>query len=291
VLGLTLLAILVFGEGNSSEYRKFIYLPDSFMNILQNISLLYFDVFPGKISPRLSPPTWALTIEIFFYALIALGVSRSKKITTLWFCTSLAYMVFTHVWELGYGYRYSIVLAGTLPFSTGAMIFHYYNSSWLGAIKSYGSPAILVLLLLFIINSGIAAIASKLGLPSHIKSMSFYANYLINSLVIIILGGASFPFISSKLDGGIGVYSYPVYLTHWQAGFVASMVIYGVPLRGFNPEGIVSFILALLSCFVVSYLIIRIIDTPIENYRKKVREKANKQLNSDAKAAASAPVS
>ena len=105
LLCLTLLVIFFLGEGYSSSYRKFIYIPDSFGSLLQNFSLLYLDAFPGNVSPRLSPPTWALTIELLFYALIALGISRSKRVTTIWFFISVAFMASTHLLELGYAIR------------------------------------------------------------------------------------------------------------------------------------------------------------------------------------------
>ena len=77
VLFLSILIIMYWGEESSSQYRQFIFLPNSFSAIFQNFSLIYLHWFPGSVSPRLSPPTWALTVELIFYFLIALGVSKT----------------------------------------------------------------------------------------------------------------------------------------------------------------------------------------------------------------------
>mgnify|MGYP005988064269 CR=1 FL=1 len=279
VLSLTILAILIFGEENSTIYREFIYLPDSIFSLIQNISLLYFDFFPGKVYPRLSPPTWALTIELVFYLLIALGASRYKDMTLLWFISSLLYMVLTHVFEMGYSYRYNFIIAGTLPFSLGAMIYHYYKDIKSFIPKTSSSNVIIILMFLFILNSGVPVVSGKLSFPYVVNSISFYVNYMINAIIIFALIDGKISFISSEIDKKIGDFSYPLYLMHWQAGFVSSMIIWSSPVRGFNLQGILSLVLALMLCFLFSWGVIRFVDTPIENLRRKIK-KANKTKNS-----------
>lgn len=282
ILILTAIAIFWFGEENAAKYRTFIRFPDSPISLFQNLSLIYFDLFPGDVSPRMAPPTWALTIELFFYLLIALGLSRSRLLAVLWFSASVFYMAYTHIFDLDSGYRFRIILSGTLPFSIGAMIFHYHNHSVFSFIKKLPPLTVLVLIALFVINAELAAIAKKYGSSDVLISISFYANYIINSLIIIKLIDGRVPFVSSSTDAKIGNYSYPIYLVHLQAGFVASMLIWGSPVKGFNFEGVTSLILALTLCFFVSFFVIKYIDIPIERYRKKIKENANK-LKSDTK--------
>ncbi len=273
ILIFTIFVVLIFGEENSSDYRRYIYLPDTLAGVLQNISLLYFNFFPGGVSPRLSPPTWALTIELLFYLLIALGISRSKKMTILWFCISLIYMISTHIFELDYQYRYSFFIAGTFPFSIGAMIFHFQKISWGRFIKQSHPNTLIVLFMMFVLNAGLSAVGKKLDLPDTVSLVSFYLNVLINALIVFKLIDGRLPFISKELDAKIGNYSYPIYLLHWQAGFIASMIIFGSPIRGLSIDGIISLSVALIICFVISYLIIRFVDLPIEKYRKKVKKR------------------
>ncbi|HHQ4533263.1 TPA: acyltransferase family protein [Aeromonas veronii] len=272
VLLLTLLSVAFFGESNAIKYREFIFFSNSMQSILQNVSLLYIDLFPTNVSPRLSPPTWALTIEIIFYILIALGISRSKRITTVWFFLSILYMALTHVLDLGYSFRYNIIFAGTLPFSMGAMIYHYYNALEKLLLKSIPDHAIAILFFVFILNSGLAIYGNEVNIPNSIQSFFFYVNYLVNALIIIKLVDGKIPYLSKKDDYLIGLYSYPVYLAHWQAGFVASMIIWGEPVRGWNVQGGVSLLLAMVICFILSLLIIRYVDTPIERFRKRIKQ-------------------
>lgn len=283
ILAITIAAIYILGEDNSSSYRAFVYYPDSFLSIIQNISLLYFDMFPGSVSPRLSPPTWALTIEIIFYILIALGISRSKQLTGFWFLASIGYMSFTHIFNLDYSYRYDVVIAGTLPFSVGAMIFHYYDDPRLSFIRNINQNVVFMLCFLFIFNSGIAAVGEKMNFSDAVFSWSFYVNYIINAMLIIYLIDGRIPYISRDLDSQIGNYSYPIYLSHWLAGFIASMIIWGEPVRGFNIQGIVSLLVALVICFLVSFFVIKFIDLPVERLRQKIKRKANSEMDSNTK--------
>jgi len=132
---------------------------------------------------------------------------------------------------------------------------------------------------LFILNSGISIYGKKLGLPDVIFIVSFYLNYLINVLIVLKLIDGEFPLISKNLDAKMGRYSYPFYLFHWQGGFIASMFVFGYPIRGGNIYGVISLCIALIICFVVSYLVIRFVDLPIEKYRYRVKERVNKPLN------------
>ncbi len=275
VLCFTLLAIAYYGEENATQYREFIFFPDSISNLIQNFTLIFFDLFPNQVSPRLSPPTWALTIELLFYLLIALGISKSRTSTAIWFVCSLLYMISTHILNLDYSYRYSIIIAGTLPFSIGAMIFHFHPSLNFSTLKKSRPLVFSVLLLLFTLNCLFGVAHYKSGLPSYGTTLSFYANYLLNALIIVYLINVKTPLISPALDSKIGDYSYPIYLMHWQTGFIASMLVWSSPIRGNSIEGVVSLIVALLLCFFLSWLIIRYIDRPIERLRTQIKKKSS----------------
>tara|TARA_R110000765_G_scaffold413450_1_gene513518 strand:+ start:2254 stop:3189 length:936 start_codon:yes stop_codon:yes gene_type:complete len=239
ILLLSVLAVLFFGENNSVLYREFIYIPTDIYEWTQNITLIYVDLFPGRVLPRLSPPTWALTIELIFYFLIALGLSKNKKLTTFWFLISILYMLATHIFPLGYSYRYSIVFAGTLPFSMGAMIFYYYDD--VKKFLHFRFFNVGGLFLLITLNFLFSTLLEHFQAHKYFFLFSFYFNYLLNALLIISLVENKIPFISRGVDKVIGDYSYPIYLIHWQAGFVASMLIWSEPIRGFSFKGAGSF--------------------------------------------------
>ncbi|MFL9783260.1 acyltransferase family protein [Vibrio cyclitrophicus] len=280
ILAISMLAIAWFGESNSMEYREFIYIPDTFSQWLQNLSLIFPNIFPGQISPRISPPTWALTIELIFYFFIAIGISKSKRATVTWFCISLLYMTITHVYGMEYNYRYNIIFAGTLPFSLGAMIYHFYGNLRNQRLIDSSGKVIPILFTILVLNSFISAVLYKLEISEFAFNVSFYLNYVLNASVIFMLIEGKVPILSRKLDKKIGDYSYPIYLMHWQAGFAASMLLWGEPIRGFNVQGFTSLLFALVICLFLSTLIIRLIDHPIEKLRQKVKfAQREKSLN------------
>jgi len=273
VIAVSVCIVLYYGEEYSSSYRRFIFLPSSFGDWFQNLSLVYIDYFPSQILPRLSPPTWALTVELLFYLLIALGVSRSKKMTVLWFALSVAYMLVTHLIGLDYEYRYSALFAGSLPFSIGALIFHYNKNITAIFNRSPLKRDVLIWIALglFFTNTVTAILGRKFFHSDVFAVSTVYFNYVINALIIVILIDGKFPFISEKFDKFIGDFSYPLYLMHWQVGFFASMILWSEPIRGMNLKGICSFILALVICFLVSIFINRCVDTPIESIRRNIK--------------------
>jgi peptidoglycan/LPS O-acetylase OafA/YrhL len=273
ILAASLIAILWFGEENSIQYRAFIFIPNSIAEWSQNISLIFYDLFPDKVSPRISPPTWALTIEIAFYLLIAVGISKSKRLTLAWFIVSAVYMLCTHIFHLDYRYRYSIVFSGTLPFSIGALAYHFYDSIKKHVPYQHATKLIPALFVAFILNSAVAALSEQAGFGKGVF-LCFYLNYLINASIIILLIDGRMPWVSKSLDKAIGDYSYPLYLMHWQVGFVASMVLWGSPINGFNTEGIVALALALPICFIACWLVIHCVDEPIERLRKRIKTAA-----------------
>lgn len=269
----SLMLFYFVGESNSVEYRNSMYFPDSFSAWLQNFLMIYWNFFPGEVVPRISPATWALTIELFFYFLIAIGVSKNSFITKAWVFISILYMIFTHVYELGYEYRYFAIISGTLPFSLGALIYHHY-----GYLKKfillYESKFISLFLIgAFFFNSVFGILLVFSGNYKILEFFSFYANIAINFAIVISLVQKNNSLIDKRIDKIIGDYSYPIYLMHWQVGLFVSMILWDAPIRDKSFEGILSFGIAVFLCFIFSYFIIKVIDIPIERVRGRVRNR------------------
>ncbi len=183
ILAISILIVLFWGEEQSKLYRSFIYIPNGTLEWLQNITLFYVDLFPSYVTPRLSPPTWALTVELLFYVLVGLGLSKSKWTSVVWFLFSSAFMIYTHIAELGYHYKYSFIFAGTLPFSIGAVVYHY-RERFCNTFQSLEQPSnIAALFSLFVINSLVGAVSEKYDLHTSVFYISFYVNYLINTVL------------------------------------------------------------------------------------------------------------
>jgi peptidoglycan/LPS O-acetylase OafA/YrhL len=249
------------------------------------------NVFPTKVLPRLSPATWALTIELLFYLLIAIGLSKTKWLALFWLSMSVMYMAATHMLNLSHEYRQSIILAGSLPFALGASLYHF-REPLCSMLHEIARPLpIAILFSLFLMNSLFGAVTKNLSSHELGFYLSFYLNYLINALLVTSLIRGCPPMVRRKTDQTIGDFSYPIYLMHWQVGFFSSMVIWGEPIRGLNTKGLVSCALTVMICFIVSWLVIKYIDSPIQRLRAGIKYKASKRLNTGFAANAAAPVS
>lgn len=276
ILVLTVCLVVFFGADLTIAYRNSIFLPHSLASWAQNISLIFFNVFPTSEVPRLSPPTWSLTVELMYYAFIAIGLSRSKRSCLLWLIVSVVYMLGTHVFALGDQYRYDIIFAGSLPFALGANIYHYRSGLCI-VLSSVCKPLPVVgLLILFLLNGCWAAVASYQNASELGSDVSYYSNYIINCLLIVSLMNLRLSILKERSDQRIGEFSYPMYLLHWQAGFISSMLLWGKPVRGLNGQGVICFIVAFLMCLILSWLIVTLVEHPIQKLRFKIRNFANR---------------
>ncbi|MBL4821158.1 MAG: acyltransferase, partial [Gammaproteobacteria bacterium] len=220
--------ILCLGEVNTRVVSRSLSLPQTLDIIVVNLTMVSFSLFPHEVGPRLSPATWALTVELFYYCLIGLGVSKTKTRTAVWLCLSLTYVLLTYALGLFWHSRYFALPAGSLPFSIGALLYFLHKENWEPNWIKRPILSSKYLMLALIVNAGIG---SKIQLDDSmldIVELFFYANLLICSLLIYsIIRGDSLVNISKKLDKTLGDYSYPIYLIHWQIGTLASFIVYG----------------------------------------------------------------
>ncbi len=63
---ISLLLIAIFGGSVVQDYKPEMHLPRTLCQWFENFSMLYLDWVPLFVTPRLAPPTWALTTEILF---------------------------------------------------------------------------------------------------------------------------------------------------------------------------------------------------------------------------------
>jgi len=267
---LTLVLIILAGEEFTSSYHLAMSLPETVADIFRNVFLF----FPFREVPRLTPPAWALTVEIFFYILIGLGLSKNKKITCYWFILSLAYHVIALIYDFGWAHRYFTIFAASLPFATGAMIFHY-KAGLLNKFNKLNFTSKYLPYLGYTLLIFNWAVGLKTGLAD---SYFFYSNYLICSLFLLVLiEQKNIAGISQKLDSKLGDFSYPIYLLHYQAGIIAIMMASGVGVeleRG-------SFVLVAWSLpvlFCISWLVNQFVEKYVQKARTRIKA-ATKRTN------------
>ncbi len=260
---LSAVLIATVGEEFTSNYHDSLYWPKSIFQIGRNILLF----FPFMESPRLTPPAWALTVEIFFYILIGFGISRTKIITIFWFLLSGLYHFTTVTFRLGWD-TYFTVFAASLPFATGALIFHYreeltqYIKAATGALHLH-LP--LILLSLICINW---FLDYSSDLPSWIF---FYINFFLCAFIVAtLLSRKELPLINRKLDKWLGDFSYPIYLMHFQVGLLVIILFSAFGIEIARPSLSLMFV-SIPVILVVSWATTIILERPIEIVRSKVK--------------------
>lgn len=259
---MSLMLILYFGQSVTSAFHHAISMPDDIAAILRNLFLY----FPERESPRLTPPSWALTVEIFYYICIGLGISRSRRLTGYWFIASVVYTIYVNSAALGWNYKYFSIAAASLPFSTGALIFHYRSEfKRLCGRAASGTTAPLFVVILIGLNWW-----AGLLLDTQ-KGVSFYTNYLLCAFMIIVLfDRRKLPLISRKVDKIMGDFSYPIYLVHYQVGLVMMVLLNKIGL-GITHPGLLLAYLSLPAILLVSWLMTVAVERPVELIRSRVK--------------------
>ena len=261
---ITILLIIVLGKDYVSSYNASIFLPETLTDYWANITMVYPLVFANEYQPILVPTTWAITVELFFYAAICLGLSKTKFRVQLWLVISILYVMYCLYQGLGWRYRYFPILAGSLPFAMGAYIYFLKQDAW-PRLEEWLFQPVCLLFGLFV------NMLLVVGYDYYFE-MGFYVNAFFCVLLCYqIANGALWPKISARLDKLLGEFSYPIYLLQWQAGIVASYILLGEPIHNASTDGIAILGLALLFVFVVAYVLIRVIDRPIQNLRSTIK--------------------
>lgn len=276
IVAITLVVIAALGENFTSHFRMPIFVPQNFLDWAQNLSMVYLDAFPSRALPRLSPATWALTTELFFYFVISLGISRSKLTTYFWVAVSIIYTLFALITDLSYKWSYYFILAGSLPFSLGAVFYHHQDQ-----IKKFVAHLRLKGFHLLMISCFLCAISFLIAYKGDIflnASDSFpekIALVIVNFASVLGLAGVLWnPWLplGHAMDKLLGSLSYPVYISHWICGVIAGYLL-GVDRPSWSADGIYLFMLGLSISLAVSLIIVWCIDEPIQKLRTFIRGK------------------
>jgi len=274
ILILAVLIIWYFRPETAQLFHGQLTLPKNAADVLANITLIYPGFFPGNYGVKLSPPSWALTIELLFYAFIALGLSRSKRITGIWFALAIIYFAVTHIMDLGPRWRYSMLLAGALPFSVGALIYHY-KAAVTELCPALRSPAATIWLIIALGLNALFCLVFSNETPGLFFHLTFYANIGLSAALIFNLeakGGAPKRGERwARLDRVLGQHSYPLYLMHFPVAFALSMIILGRAERIYDTQTPLLLALTLAVSFVISQCLIYTVDRPIQKLRTRIR--------------------
>ena len=256
---LSLALVWALGEAWTRAFHENIGSPASMEEWLRNLFL----VLSISTDTRLVPPAWALTVELSFYLLIGLGLSRTRLICFLWLAASVAYTAYLLHGNASFSYRYYTMAAASLPFSMGASLYHVRQMTRGGAFerlieRPWIAPGLAVALFA---NYAAARAASA----SLAQGGLFYLNLILMVALIAHLSSRS----PTTVDQRIGDLSYPIYLTHFQAGLLVTWAIADVS------RGTALFLAAsLLPVLTLAWLVKVFVEAPIERLRTQIKPQA-----------------
>ncbi|MBA6265145.1 acyltransferase [Colwellia sp. Bg11-12] len=269
---ITILLIALFGNSDNGKYA-IMTVPDTVFSIITNLTLIFPHWMPNQIEPRLSPATWALTVELFFYAAIALGVSKTLYRTYVWVALSVLFIVATYALGLFWHARYFSIPAGSLPFSLGALIFFMVKEN-----KTKLIPQVLINYPLYLFGAMLSiaifvSITITKGLPIWAMEILFYCSLFFSFLLVLSLamGKPFLPFVSKTIDKKLGDFSYPFYLLHYQAAMISSYLILGKITVFRGNTNLLSVLMTLAILILLSLITIKWVDSPIEKLRTKIK--------------------
>jgi len=270
---LSTIIILFVGDAFAKAYHTALYLPVSTADLITNITMIFPVLFPYELEPRLSPPTWALTLELFFYFCIALGISKNIRRTTIWVTSSIVYYISTYLLDLGEGHRYGSIFAASLPFSLGALLF-FKKEEFYHFLKCIHLSNPILIVSLFALNAFLFTLNahySPFRYSGTLEEIGKYSNIMLSLLTIVALLYRGKEIFSKQIDKFLGDFSYPVYLLHWQCALFASYVLFARPVHGLEYDSIYTFLAALALVLALSYILIATLDKNLEKARTKNR--------------------
>ena len=288
----SIVLIYFLGSELVKDYHPALAVPKSIENIINNFGILFIPLsiesifnsitmiipawHPGDISPRLVPPAWALTVEMFFYILICFGISKTIGRVKLWIFISICYVMATFILGDTWVNRYFSFAAASLPFSIGALIYFLSKDEYIYNIYRRTNITSTILFVSLFLNCFVWMGLSKYKMGAYVE-IGFYLNIIICALLVYSLSKSDrIISINKKTDKIIGDFSYPIYLLHWQTGLIVSFTLYGEAFHESSFRGWISLIFSLFLVITLSIVFKYSIERPVESIRRKI--KANKSL-------------
>lgn len=268
---LTLPFALLFGPDRDHALDNALGVPETLAGWIQNVTLLFYNLE----TPRISPPAWALTTELFYYLLISVGLSATRWRTWVWFAASLAYMVWCLSTGRDFASLYFSIWGGALPFSAGALMWHYRKElsqllsgasgqrRWNQALIAFGAAGIVATI-------GGRALVSLLDMPPAAETAMLPLTVLPAAALVFGCTRIRLKGLWRRADRVLGDLSYPVYVSHFFFGMLAESLT-GLYAPRHDLLTAETFILACVLMFTGCYLMTRLIDQPIQRMREKVR--------------------
>lgn len=264
---ISFVAIAFLGNEFSKSVNGGMFMPEGIYAWFRNIFIATPMNQPLAIKPRFVTPSWALTVEIFYYLLIALGISSSRKRCLWWVSLSLIYYFATYFMGYGYDWRSKSVICASLPFSLGAMLYYYKNlfPKILGR-KIQTKIITLIVYSLIAIGSYIILDFTSPASASPLLDVSLIPSVLAMVFLYPEATGASG--VWRKIDDALGGLSYPYYVLHWPISLWVVWFFNFDPALGLTSSGIWVFSIVMIIMTVIGLLFERFCEPSIRSLRR-----------------------
>ena len=274
---LTLIVITLVGSSTAATFHPSIRFPDNPQSWLSNLTMLYPNIWPNTVTPRLSPATWALTLELIFYGVICIGASANYRLTLAWAALGLAYHVVITVLGFGTGLRYFAIPSASLPFALGGLMYFFRQRiDWSDRLSQLDGNVAGAVVCAAPFALAIIAMRMEAVGAIRISTLCYYANMVAAVGSVALLQALTG---SRKIDSAIGDLSYHIYILHWIIGMVVFSQMFDAPSAD-KYTGMIGIpvTVTLLICVAISVFYTETIDKPIERLRRQIKARSPSQL-------------
>jgi len=272
---ISVILLILVGEVYTTQLNKAINTDFSTRDYFQNITMIFINWLPIHEQPRLVPPTWALTVEIFFYILIGLGISRKRKFVLFWLSCAAIYAIGTIILGQDWRHRYFPLPGAAFPFALGALTYFVRQTGARRVFQHYNLVITAILFGTFLANAIFfgnfaASLHAGLLLPEYV---GFYLNaVIVFTLLLYILEFDERSTNKVRQFGrSIGDFSYPIYLLHWQVGIISFYILDITSPGVFAAKGASTFSLTLFLLIPICWAALKVIDAPVQRLRRTIR--------------------
>ncbi len=230
-------------------------LPPDAAGWTKNIAI--FGLFPPQPS-RLVPPAWSLDVELTFYVLMGLLLSRSRAIVAIWLLSSLAYLGYATAEGWTFYDTWMLPQGSSVAFALGASVYF---------LRTRRVPVWLVVLAGACFAGNVFFAAALWGNP---RAYGVYVSVLTSFVLIWGLSGISTPALPSRLvraDRLLGDLAYPIFLCHFQVGALMAHFLF----NDARPPGPALFLAALPGIHLIALALHYGVEWPVASVRDRVR--------------------
>jgi peptidoglycan/LPS O-acetylase OafA/YrhL len=232
-------------------------MPSSLLGWLSNVSIFGLSI---PVPQRLVPPAWSLNVELSFYIALPLLLCRWRIGNVIWFAISVGYTAYIIYEGRPFLERYAPLAAASLPFSIGALIWHFRR-----ALPRVSLPLLGVAFVVYLAN----LIGARVWWTDP-KLQGFYMSLALSSVLLVGLSQrTTAPPWLQRIDRQLGRLSYPIFLLHWTIATLVAATGVIAPGRG----GML-FCATIVPLNLAALAITSFVEGPLERHRTRVRARA-----------------